>query len=120
MARRPASTRVSIDWTAEPSFIRERVQSKVAVQGNLDPLVLISGGDALNRAVDDVKANYAQGRFIFNLGHGIQPETPDRPCRADDQGACGAEACIVICEERSDEANPTSPRKSSGLPLRSQ
>ncbi len=67
---------VSIDWTAEPSFIRERVQSKVAVQGNLDPLVLISGGDALNRAVDDVKANYAQGRFIFNLGHGIQPETP--------------------------------------------
>ena len=67
---------VSIDWTAEPSFIRERVQSKVAVQGNLDPLVLISGGDALNRAVDEVKANYAQGRLIFNLGHGIQPETP--------------------------------------------
>ena len=67
---------VSIDWTAEPSFIRERVQSKVAVQGNLDPLVLIAGGDALDRAVDDVKANYAEGRFIFNLGHGIQPETP--------------------------------------------
>jgi uroporphyrinogen decarboxylase len=67
---------VSIDWTAEPSFIRERVQSKVAVQGNLDPLVLITGGDALNRAVDDVLANYAQGRLIFNLGHGIQPETP--------------------------------------------
>ena len=67
---------VSIDWTAEPSFIRERVQSKVAVQGNLDPLVLIAGGDALNRAVDEVKANYAQGRLIFNLGHGIQPETP--------------------------------------------
>jgi uroporphyrinogen decarboxylase len=67
---------VSIDWTAEPSFIRERVQSKVAVQGNLDPLALIAGGDVLNRAVDEVKANYAQGRLIFNLGHGIQPETP--------------------------------------------
>jgi uroporphyrinogen decarboxylase len=67
---------VSIDWTAEPSFIRERVQSRVAVQGNLDPLVLIAGGDALDRAVDDVLANYGQGRFIFNLGHGIQPETP--------------------------------------------
>jgi uroporphyrinogen decarboxylase len=67
---------VSIDWTAEPSFIRERVQTRVAVQGNLDPLVLITGGDALNRAVDDVLANYAQGRLIFNLGHGIQPETP--------------------------------------------
>ncbi|MGY4234768.1 uroporphyrinogen decarboxylase [Bradyrhizobium sp. USDA 4449] len=67
---------VSIDWTAEPAFIRERVQSKVAVQGNLDPLALITGGAALDRAVDDVLANFAQGRFIFNLGHGIQPETP--------------------------------------------
>jgi uroporphyrinogen decarboxylase len=67
---------VSIDWAAEPSLIRERVQSKVAVQGNLDPLVLIAGGAALDRAVDEVLANYAKGRFIFNLGHGIQPETP--------------------------------------------
>ncbi|WP_441234207.1 uroporphyrinogen decarboxylase [Bradyrhizobium sp. 930_D9_N1_4] len=67
---------VSIDWTAEPAFIRERVQARVAVQGNLDPLVLITGGAALDRAVDNVLANFAQGRFIFNLGHGIQPETP--------------------------------------------
>lgn len=67
---------VSIDWTAEPAFIRERVQSRVAVQGNLDPLALITGGAALDRAVDNVLANFAQGRFIFNLGHGIQPETP--------------------------------------------
>ena len=67
---------VSIDWAAEPSMIRERVQSKVAVQGNLDPLALIAGGAALDQAVDDVLANYAAGRLIFNLGHGIQPETP--------------------------------------------
>lgn len=67
---------VSIDLTEEPAFIRERVQTRVAVQGNLDPLVLISGGAALDRAVDDVLANFAQGRLIFNLGHGIQPETP--------------------------------------------
>jgi uroporphyrinogen decarboxylase len=67
---------VSIDWAAEPSLIRERVQNRVAVQGNLDPLVLIAGGAALDHAVDDVLANYASGRFIFNLGHGIQPETP--------------------------------------------
>jgi uroporphyrinogen decarboxylase len=67
---------VSIDWTADPAFIRERVQSKVAVQGNLDPLALIAGGDALDRAIDDVLSNYAGGRLIFNLGHGIQPETP--------------------------------------------
>jgi uroporphyrinogen decarboxylase len=67
---------VSIDWTAEPAMIRDRVQSKVAVQGNLDPLVLIAGGSALDRAVDEVLANYGKGRLIFNLGHGIQPETP--------------------------------------------
>src|ERR1700674_2892102 len=67
---------VSIDWAAEPSLIRERVQSRVAVQGNLDPLVLIAGGAALDSAVDDVLANYAGGRLIFNLGHRIQPETP--------------------------------------------
>jgi uroporphyrinogen decarboxylase len=67
---------VSIDWAAEPTLIRERVQNRVAVQGNLDPLALIAGGAALDRAVDDVLANYAGGRFIFNLGHGIQPETP--------------------------------------------
>ncbi len=67
---------VSIDWTAEPGLVRERVQSKVAVQGNLDPLALITGGAALDQAVDDVLASYAAGRLIFNLGHGIQPETP--------------------------------------------
>jgi uroporphyrinogen decarboxylase len=67
---------VSIDWTAEPSLIRERVQNRVAVQGNLDPLALIAGGAALERAVDDVLSNYGQGRLIFNLGHGILPETP--------------------------------------------
>jgi uroporphyrinogen decarboxylase len=67
---------VSIDWAAEPSFIREKVQNRVAIQGNLDPLALIAGGAALDRAVDDVLANYAGGRLIFNLGHGIQQETP--------------------------------------------
>jgi len=67
---------VSIDWTAEPQMIRERVQSKVAVQGNLDPLALIAGGSALDRAIDDVLTSYAEGRLIFNLGHGILPETP--------------------------------------------
>ncbi|RIK97952.1 MAG: uroporphyrinogen decarboxylase [Proteobacteria bacterium] len=67
---------VSIDWAAEPAFVRERVQTRVAVQGNLDPLALIAGGDALDRAVDDVLENFGTGRLIFNLGHGIQPQTP--------------------------------------------
>ncbi len=56
---------VSIDWTAEPALMRERVQSKVALQGNLDPLALIAGGAALDRAIDDVLENYAQGTSHF-------------------------------------------------------
>jgi len=39
-------------------------------------LALIAGGAALDQAIDDVLTNYASGRLIFNLGHGIQPETP--------------------------------------------
>nr|WP_249159161.1 uroporphyrinogen decarboxylase [Bradyrhizobium tropiciagri] len=67
---------VSIDWATEPAMIRERVQPRTAVQGNLDPLALIAGGAALDRAVDDVLENFGKGRLIFNLGHGILPETP--------------------------------------------
>jgi uroporphyrinogen decarboxylase len=67
---------VSIDWMAEPDFFRTRVQPHVAIQGNLDPLALLAGGDALDRAVDTVLENFGSGRLIFNLGHGILPETP--------------------------------------------
>jgi uroporphyrinogen decarboxylase len=67
---------VSIGWAEDPAFIRERVQSRVAIQGNLDPRVLLAGGSPLDQAVDNVLANYAAGRLIFNLGHGIDKETP--------------------------------------------
>jgi uroporphyrinogen decarboxylase len=69
-------TAVSIDWMAEPSFVRERIQSRIAVQGNLDPLALLAGGAALDRAVGGVLENFAAGPLIFNLGHGILPQTP--------------------------------------------
>jgi uroporphyrinogen decarboxylase len=67
---------VGLDWTVDRGFVRERVQSRVAVQGNLDPLVLVAGGVALDRGVDAVLDAFAGGPFIFNLGHGIVPETP--------------------------------------------
>ena len=46
------------------------------LQGNLDPIALIAGGDALARAVDDILEATKDVPFIFNLGHGILPETP--------------------------------------------
>jgi uroporphyrinogen decarboxylase len=46
------------------------------VQGNLDPMALVAGGSALDRAVDDILTTTAGKPFIFNLGHGILQETP--------------------------------------------
>ena len=67
---------VSLDWTVNLGFARERIQSRRPVQGNLDPLALLAGGTALDRAVDDILAALAPGPFIFNLGHGVLPDTP--------------------------------------------
>jgi uroporphyrinogen decarboxylase len=67
---------VSIDWGVPVDYARQRLQGRVAVQGNLDPMVLMAGGDALERAVRRIRTGLGGGRFIFNLGHGILPETP--------------------------------------------
>jgi uroporphyrinogen decarboxylase len=67
---------IGLDWTVDRGFVRDRVQSRVPVQGNLDPLVLVAGGAALERAIDAVLEAFAGRPFIFNLGHGIVPETP--------------------------------------------
>jgi uroporphyrinogen decarboxylase len=67
---------VGLDWTVPLDYAREQLQPVAAVQGNLDPVVLVAGGQALDRAVDAILAGLAGGRFIFNLGHGILPETP--------------------------------------------
>jgi uroporphyrinogen decarboxylase len=67
---------VGLDWTVDPIFVRERIQPCVPVQGNLDPLVLVAGGAALDRAVDNILDAFSEQPFIFNLGHGILPQTP--------------------------------------------
>lgn len=66
---------VGIDWTV-PFDVAAKLQSQVTVQGNLDPLVLVAGGAALDRAIDAILEALGGGRFIFNLGHGIVPQTP--------------------------------------------
>lgn len=47
-----------------------------AVQGNLDPLLLVAGGPALDRRIDEILVALGDKPFIFNLGHGIVPQTP--------------------------------------------
>lgn len=67
---------VSLESGIDRSFAREQIQSRVPVQGNVDPLILREGGAALDKEVDDVLKAFAGGPFIFNLGHGILPDTP--------------------------------------------
>jgi uroporphyrinogen decarboxylase len=67
---------VSLDWTMNPLLARDWVGAEVAIQGNLDPLMLVAGGSALDLAIDAVLAGFAGVPHIFNLGHGILPETP--------------------------------------------
>ena len=67
---------VGLDWMIDRVYAREHIQSRRPVQGNLDPLALVAGGAALDREVEAVLAAFASKPFIFNLGHGILPETP--------------------------------------------
>ena len=52
------------------------LQANGPVQGNLDPALLVAGGAALDRAVGDILTALCGRPFVFNLGHGILPETP--------------------------------------------
>jgi uroporphyrinogen decarboxylase len=67
---------IGLDWMVELDFARKYVQPKRTVQGNLDPLVLLAGGTALDTAIDAILETFGQSPFIFNLGHGILPNTP--------------------------------------------
>ncbi len=76
---------VSLESEIDRTFAREQIQSRVPVQGNVDPQILLAGGEALDREVDAVLEAFGGGPHIFNLGHGILPPDPDRPCGADAQ-----------------------------------
>jgi uroporphyrinogen decarboxylase len=67
---------VGLDWMIDLNFARDVIQTRRPVQGNLDPLVLRAGGVALDRGVDAVLAAFSDGPLIFNLGHGVLPDTP--------------------------------------------
>ena len=67
---------VSIDTALPPTWAREHLQPRVAVQGNLDPIALLAGGEAMRREAQNILDAFQGGRHIFNLGHGIVPQTP--------------------------------------------
>jgi uroporphyrinogen decarboxylase len=74
-----AGTRVDaigVDETVDPHWANRVLPKGLPVQGNLDPLALIAGGQAVEQAVDNIRAAFADRPHIMNLGHGILPDTP--------------------------------------------
>jgi len=67
---------IGIDETVDPFWADEVLPEGLPVQGNLDPLALLAGGDTLERAIARIRAAFTDRPHIFNLGHGITPEVP--------------------------------------------
>ena len=62
--------------TAVPLEVGRRLQAHCAVQGNLDPILLVEGGKPMETAARTILSALSGGPFIFNLGHGVLPQTP--------------------------------------------
>jgi len=67
---------VGLDTTMDLTRVAPLLPNGVAAQGNLDPLVLVAGGDAMAAETNAVLSAMRGRPFIFNLGHGIVPQTP--------------------------------------------
>lgn len=75
-ARETGVDALGIDETQEPEWINAQLAPELPVQGNLDPMLLLAGGSALDEGIDRVLAAFADRPHVFNLGHGIDKETP--------------------------------------------
>jgi uroporphyrinogen decarboxylase len=94
---------VGIDWTTDIGAARARIGARVAVQGNLDPQVLLASPAAIEREARAVlRAAGAQPGHIFNLGHGVLPTTPPEHV--------AALVAIVHAESRAQRASRAPPR----------
>ena len=75
-ARETGVDAVGLDETVDPAWASRELPPNLPVQGNLDPLALIAGGDTLRDAAQRILDAFADRPHIFNLGHGIQQTTP--------------------------------------------
>ena len=75
-ARETGVDAVGLDETVDPAWAHASLPAGLPVQGNLDPLALIAGGEALDGAVDRILAAFPDRPHVFNLGHGIDQHTP--------------------------------------------
>jgi uroporphyrinogen decarboxylase len=75
-ARETGVDAIGLDETVDPAWANSILPLQMPVQGNLDPLALLAGGEALRSAVSRILAAFPERPHIFNLGHGILPPTP--------------------------------------------
>ena len=74
---------IGVDWTVSLGEARARVRGQVALQGNLDPLVLLTDPDTVRREAERTLADFGDATgHVFNLGHGIVPSTPPANVKA--------------------------------------
>jgi uroporphyrinogen decarboxylase len=75
-ARETGVDAIGLDETVDPHWAARELPRDLPVQGNLDPLLLLAGGDALDETVRQILDAFADRPHVFNLGHGIDKETP--------------------------------------------
>ncbi len=75
-ARETCVDAIGLDETVDPFWANANLPESLPVQGNLDPLALIAGGVALDDATDHIRRAFCDRPHVFNLGHGILPDTP--------------------------------------------
>ncbi|MFL6845296.1 MAG: uroporphyrinogen decarboxylase [Allosphingosinicella sp.] len=75
-ARETGVDAIGLDETVDPVWAAAELPRELPVQGNLDPLALLAGGEALETAVMHILSSFRERPHIFNLGHGILQETP--------------------------------------------
>lgn len=71
--RKTGADAIGLDWSVPLAFAAD-LQKEGPVQGNLDPMRLVAGGQALNDGIDAILDRLGNGPLIFNLGHGITPQ----------------------------------------------
>ncbi len=79
LAEYAAETQVNmlgIDYATPTGFVNAALPPSLGVQGNLDPLRLVAGGAQMRERAEAIVSAFAQRPHVFNLGHGIVPETP--------------------------------------------
>jgi uroporphyrinogen decarboxylase len=67
---------IGLDTAADPKAAITALPDRLTLQGNLDPLALVAGGRRLDEEIERVLSGFASRAHIFNLGHGVLPETP--------------------------------------------